>query len=42
MWGQSVTSDTAGLPNSCLGKFLAGASEEVAGGQVGEGLQASG
>ena len=36
-------SDSAGLPNSCPGKFLAGAGEEDAGGQDDEeGLQASG
>ena len=32
MRGQSGTSDTAGLPYSCPGKFLAGAGEEAAGG----------
>ena len=42
LWGQSGTSDTAGVPNSCPGKFLAGSGEEVAGGQVDEGLQACG
>jgi len=42
MRGQSGTSDTAGLPYSCPGKFLAGAGEEAAGGQVEEGLQSFG
>ena len=42
MRGQSGTTDTAGLPYSCPGKFLAGAGEEAAGGQVEEELQSSG